>query len=273
MSQVHELILKLKDLLVLIEEYDTAKAEKDSAEQALQSSSLMPTNLSNFDAAHLEAFIEEKIGPRPEEPGGFIRILVPIYLIQKGRFNAAYAAYEKLRPLAEAAYRETFQSERERLQALDETEKAKKIQAAEEYFSVAKSNLKAAQTRLNEDSTLSSSLKQRDIVTQLISFLEEGRADDLKEAVNLYYDEKRKDEEAEKAEAYRQEMKALEEEKVRAAQAAEEYQRMQYEEAQQAVFYAKQAADAAQDAAYAAQDAAEAAENAQFNQLYSTDDL
>ncbi len=56
-------------------------------------------------------------------------------------------------------------------------------------------------------------------------------------------------------------MLALEEEKVRAAQAAEEYQRLQYEEAQQAAYYAQQAAEAARDAA-------ETVESAQYDKLY-----
>ncbi len=43
-----------------------------------------------------------------------------------------------------------------------------------------------------------------------------------------WYNEKRKDAEEAKAEAHRQEMKALEEERVRAAKSAEDYAMLQY---------------------------------------------
>ncbi len=84
-------------------------------------------------------------------------------------------------------------------------------------------------------------------------YFEDHRADTLKEAINLWYDEKRKDEEEAKAEAHRQEMKALEEKRVRAAQAAEEYAYMQYMAALDTAESARQTADRAQIAADAAQ--------------------
>ena len=75
---------------------------------------------------------------------------------------------------------------------------------------------------LAEDSTVNQKFKEAEIVQQLIEFFEEGRVESLKEAINLWYDEKRKDEEEERAEAHRQELLELEAERVRAAQAAEE---------------------------------------------------
>ena len=258
MSQAQELLIKLKALLHIIEEYDLASQERVEAQQALSSPSLEPSHLKDFDAAHMEQFIKEKIGTRPTEPNGIIKILVPVYLSKKSQYAAAHATYEKIRPLAEAAYRETYQTQREELRIQDEVEKTSLIKTARSRLEAAKVRVVNVEEKLRADDTVSVSLKKKDTIERLISYLEEGRADNLKEAVNLFYDEKRKDAEAQKADAHRKEMKALEEEKVRAAQAAEEYQRLQYEEAQQATRYAQQTA-------MAAQDAAEAAEKAQYN--------
>ena len=112
---------------------------------------------------------------------------------------------------------------------------------------------------------LSGKLKRKEIVITLLEYFADHRADSLKEAINLWYDEKRKDEEEAKAEAHRQEMKALEEEKVRAAQAAEEYAKMKYEEARDAAEYARQAAEDAQEAA-------DAAQRMEWNQQFNTYD-
>lgn len=260
MIQKQELLSNLRELLNIITEHDEAKAEVDIAQQKLQSSDIYTTHLETFDADHLEPFIEEKIGPRPVEPSGLIKILVPVYLIQKSQYDAAIATYEKLRPLAEAAYRETFHTERETLRLQDETESAENVEKAKKQLDLSIQRRDEATTKLNLNNTISSSLKQKCIVERLVSYLEEGRADDLKEAVNLYYDEMRKDEEARKAEAHRQEMKELEEEKVRAALEAAEYQKKQYEEAERAAYYAERAAEQAEEA----RKAAETANNSSF---------
>lgn len=260
MSQVQDLVSRLKELLNSIKEYELAEQENIYAEKSLSLHSPLPSHLKDFDDSHMESFIAEKIGTRPVEPNGIIKLLVPLYLIQKSQFDAANATYEKMRPLAEAAYRETYQSERDNLRAQDKKESDEIISAAKNRISATKESLMQAKERLAANTTLSDSLKHSYIVNKLISYLEEGRADDLKEAVNLYYDEKRKDEETRKAEAHRKEMLSLEKEKVRAAKAAEEYQRLQYEEAQEAAFYAQQAAEAAQDAD-------DTAKSIQFDQL------
>lgn len=257
MSQVQELLSKLHTLLKTINEYNLASQKMVKAEKNLMASTLHSSRLRDFDSIHMEQFIEEKIGPPPTEPNGLIKLLIPVYLIQKSQYDSAHATYDKIRPLAESAYREAFYSEREALRIQDEEEENTKLKEARKALDAAEAKVKEIKQKLDSDSTINSSLKKKEIIEKLILYLEEGRAESLKEAINLFYDEKRKDEEALKTEKHRKEMLALEEEKVRAAQAAEEYQRMQYEEAQQAAVYAQQAA-------FAAQDAAEQAKNNHF---------
>ena len=90
-------------------------------------------------------------------------------------------------------------------------------------------------------------IKRIPIIEKLIRYFEDKRVDTLKEAVNLFYDEKRKDEEQAREEEHRKQMRELEEERVRAAQSAEDYARMQYDEACNAAEYSRRAAEIAEE--------------------------
>ena len=252
---------ELRYLSELLKELDMAETEERLARRALDPSFLQSKHLENYDKNHLEEYIKEKIGEKPIEPDGPIKLLLPVYLIQKAQYDAAIANYIKMRPLAEASYREEFHKKRDELRIMDNEEEEQRLTEGKKRLEVAEERLVCAKEKVSSNTTVSGSLKQKQIIDCLISYLEEGRADNLKEAVNLFYDEKRKDEEAKKAEAHRQEMLALEEEKVRAAQAAEKYQRLQYEAAQDAAYYAQQAAEEAREAA-------DTVESMQYDRLY-----
>ncbi len=272
MGQNKELIEKLKNLLSVLQEYDAAKQEKELADSWLNSDRLQTHNLENFDDSHLEEFVEEKIGKEPVAPGGLIVLALPVYLVQKAQYDSAIANYKKMRPLAEAAYREAYHDQREELKKKDQEEYEKNLDEAKKRVSLAEKRLKKAKDAYAAEDTVSESLKKTEIIEKIVLYLEEGRADDMKEAVNLYYEEQRKDEEARKADEHRKKIIELEEEQVRAAQAAEEYAAMQYEEAQQAKMYAMEAADAARDAANDAASAVDAANNAQYLYIDNSDE-
>lgn len=80
--------------------------------------------------------------------------------------------------------------------------------------------------RLAQDCGLHSSYQEAYCVGCLLRFLETGRSDSLKEAINLYEQEKREDARDEAAERHRREMQrqaaAIYEETVRSADAAED---------------------------------------------------
>ena len=211
-----------------------------------------PSKLKKFDDEHKDAFITGRIGPKPIKPSGVIKLAIPVYLVKKSKYETAIANYDRMYPLAEATYREKYASERAQLAEEDKNEKQQAISSQETTVAVIQKKYETAKAAFEDNDLLSDRLKSKDIVSQLIEFFEDHRADTLKEAINLWYDEKRKDEEEAKAEAYRQEMLELEEERVRAAQSAEEYARMQYEEARDAAEYARQAADDEKEAADAA---------------------
>ena len=229
-----ESLAALKHLLSLIEEENNKKYEYFSAQERLKkATNSYATRLGAFDDAHKPRFIANKIGEKPVKPNGLIKLVVPVYLSQKKKYIEAKEFYDRAYPLAEAAYREKYKDERNVLATQDKVEQAEAITRAQTNVEIAKKNYELAAQVVVEDCTVNQKFKEVEIVLQLITFFEEGRVDSLKEAINLWYDEKRKDEEQERTEAHRQKLLELEEERVRAAQEAEEYAREAAEMARQ----------------------------------------
>ena len=244
-----ESIKKLNELLQIIKNYEYAENTYQNANKSLNKAKYnYQSKLSKFDNEHKDKFIADKIGMRPSKPHGAIKLAVPVYLIKKSKYQNDKENYNRMYPLAEAAYREKYAAERNRLADADRIEQANDIKDKEAKLAISKSELETAKIALDSIDFLSDKLKSKEIVVQLIDYFKDHRVDTLKEAVNLWFDEKRKNDEEEKAAIHRQKMLELEEERVRAAQSAEEYARRKYEEACLATEYARQAAANAQDA-------------------------
>ena len=249
-----EALENLNGLLQLIKEYESAESILKSVEKSLdETKHNYQSKLKKFDDLHKESYIYGKIGPKPQKPEGGIKALLPGYKIKMSKYMEDVKSYDQKHSLAESAYKKRYAVERKRLEEEDESEKKKDITIKEEKVKNASEKYEKAKRALEENEFLSGELKAKKNVVKLIEYLMNHRADTLKEAVNLWYDEKRKDEEEAKAAADRKKLIELQEEQTRAAQAAEEYAKMQYEEACNASFYASQAADDAREAKETAQ--------------------
>lgn len=245
-----QLINNLNDLLSEIEKMEVLQnSERIAADNCSEVRNHYPFKKDAFDKEHKDSFILEKIGAEPVKPHGIIKIIVPMYIIQKNRYRVQVQNYDKLYKLAEQLYYETFSDELTELERTDKEEQAEAISKAERHHKECMDKLETCCENIKQNTLLDDSIKSKEIVTKLIDYLKIGRADNLKEAINLYFDERRKDEEEKRAELHRYEMIELEKERVRAAQAAEMYQQMQYEESQRAADEAERAAEYARQAA------------------------
>ena len=245
-----ELIINLKSLLALIEELEVLQQNVKVAEaNCFEVRNNYPFKKDAFDKEHKDSFITEKIGEKPVKPHGIVKLAVPVYIAKKNKYKTQAKNYDELYKLAEQLYYETFSDELTDLEQKDKAEQADAIIKADQYHKECLYNLEKCQNNISRNTLLDDSLKTKEIVTKLIDYLKIGRSDNLKEAINLYFDEKRKDDEQKKAEQHRNEMIELEKERVRAAQAAEMYQQMQYEELQRAADEAERAAEYARQAA------------------------
>ena len=239
-----EAVERLQLLIDEIDEFEFASLDLPVAEAELEDAKNRHFSyLADFDKQHKAAFIKERAGNKPKRPNLATILIVPVYRSQKARYKEENAEYKKRLSDAEEAYKKHYSDERKKLKEQDASERAIAIRDAENALSTARNAYTIAKDNLDNDGLLSTKMKTRAVACKLLEFFEDGRVDTLKEAINLWFDEKRKDEEEARVEAYRQEMKKLEEERVRAAQSAEEYASMQYFEVADAADYARQAAE------------------------------
>ena len=228
--------------------------EKEKCADSLEKSNTNIADIQNhflgklydYDQIHKEAFITENLGMPPTEPKGLIKFVVPVYLSKKSKYKKTLQKYQKLYPLAESAYRNEYRTERNALEQQDELEKEKALHSIREKTTVLKKHHDEIMKAIEFDNTLSDRLKKKEIVSEILGYFDDGRVSTLKEAVNLWYDEQRKSEAERKEDEHRERLIVLEEEKLRAAQATEEYQKRQCEIVEQAAQYAKEAAENAQ---------------------------
>ncbi len=245
-ESVNQLISLLKDL-------EAQRREKNALDRAISNrQSVLNTfrsKLESFDDSHKSSYIADKIGSEPIKPRGLIKLAVPIYMAKKSKYEKAIAEYRKQYPLAEKAYYYDYQAERAALQETAEQEKKDAVAAAEAEYRRADQAYKEYSNSVRTNTIISEKYKKIEIVSILIDYLRDGRADSLKEALNLWHDEELKRVEMEKAEAHRAEMLRIEQERLEAAQEAAEYQRLAYYAAQDAADSAKEAAEEASRAA------------------------
>ena len=89
----------------------------------------------------------------------------------------------------EESYYVEFKEIRERIASEEAAERAAAILQAEERVTSAKESLRLAKEKLVENDLLSVKLKKVSVVTTLLEYFHDKRADSIKEAVNLYYEE------------------------------------------------------------------------------------
>lgn len=243
----------INQLITLKKDLETQRHEKDLLDRAISIRNSIQytfrTRLDLFDETHKSAYISDMIGSEPIKPRGLIKLAVPVYLVKKSNYDKAIVEYRKQYALAEKAYYFDNQSTRADLQETAEKEKREAIAAAEAEYQRSDLAYKETSSRVIANTIVSEKYKSIEIVTALIDYLRDGRADTLKEAINLWHDEERKRVEMERAEAHRAEMLRIEQERLEAAQEAAEYQRLAYYAAQDAADSAKEAAEEARRAA------------------------
>lgn len=91
-----ELLEGLQSLLLLIQKEkrtDAILSEKTVLlKMALKQS---PARLLDFDHKHKDRYIHAKIGGSPQKPYGAIKLVVPVYLAKKNKYEKAYDEYQK----------------------------------------------------------------------------------------------------------------------------------------------------------------------------------
>ena len=186
----NECVQVLKELLTQLERLSAVEKELQEAQESLSLLRKKPLSaVSDFDDAKKEEYIESRIGRAPDAPKGAIKLAVPMYLSKKKAYKKAYADYIIRHQEAEKAYYTEFKDIREKLESEEKASVAFEIQRAEQTLSGIKVDYQIAETSLNNNTIVSAKLKDKAIITTLIEYFRDQRVDNIKEAVNLYFEE------------------------------------------------------------------------------------
>lgn len=229
-SKLYELLNNLKAKESISSELSIAKIVLSQVETTFES------QLQAFDTEHKDAFIHARIGMPPKKPS---RVVL---LLQKGKYTNLAEEYQKKYALVEKDYFLANKEKREELREADQIALAKEKEKARERVQTLEAELAELEPLIAADDTVIDTYKRVPIIALFITYFETGRVDTVKEAINLMFDERRKDEEAQKAEKYRAEMLDLEKKRLAAEKERLEQEKRRAEAAEDAADYAMLAA-------------------------------
>ena len=204
-----------------------------------------------FDSTHKSNFIASKAGDKPVKPTKALAILVPVYVKKKKEYEAELEKYNSAVQSAEKEYYITFEKERNALIEADNNEREAAIQELSARLEDSKSKLEEIVILIEKEDIVGRSLKNIFDVQLLVEIFDNKRADTIKEAVNVLFEDK-----------HRKRMEELQEEHVRLTQEAKDAAESAADSAEEAIKIAKEALDRADEAYNKAQEAYREAEDA-----------
>lgn len=196
-----ELLSELNNLMDQIDECEDAEAEYEEVSKIVVHRP-HPSRLEKFDEKEKNNYIISVAGNAPEQPE---KSLIGSKTKQK-KYEEQLEQYNEAVKKAEADYETKFASERSALKQKDEIEYneiKKNINSKKEK---AKIRLEEAKKNLNNNNLLGTDMKNGDTVETLYSYVINHRCDSLKEAVNLFFEEKRTEENHMKEDEFRKKL-------------------------------------------------------------------
>ena len=216
--------------------------------------------LDQFDSEHKRVFVLKKVGDAPIKPVKVLAIVVPVYKKKKKEYEENLARYNEAVCAAEEEYYTTFGEEREALRQADNKEREDAIQEITSELDKVRNKLDEITKTIEAEDIIGVSLKNVADVQLLIDIFDNRRADTIKEAVNILFEDK-----------HRKRMEELQELHVCLTKEAKEAAENAEDSAREAIRIANEAMERADEAYSKAQSAYEAAEN-NYNGTYGDDD-
>lgn len=245
-----KMIDELYQLNDKIDRVNVAKKNFEKAKKQLsESKKVIPKSVENFDRNNRESYIRKQIGAEPIKPGGIVKLAVPKYIAQKKEYKKKLEEYNQRYCEMSKKYYIEFADTRNRLEINEKEKISKGIKQAESEKIKAQKEFEIANNELNSDTLLSEKLKEKEIISDLIEYFNEGRAETMKEAINIYYEEK-----------HRRELETIAKEQARLTKEAREIALQAANDAKKASDRADEAYDRADEAYHKARDAYSKAE-------------
>lgn len=183
------IIETLQELKKLVIQYETAVDNFEQSKILLKNAKeYQPTRLKNFDEEYLPKFIEESIGEKPKDFGK----VDPRKYFKKTtqKKEKVIEEYNQKLKFAKEEFYKKYSEKRELFNKYDCQEKEEKIYIAQEKFDSTKNVLEKESQKIDSVGVLPRMLMSSIIIDKLISYFDNWRTDNLKDAINLYFDEK-----------------------------------------------------------------------------------
>ena len=203
----------LRSLLEMVSKYEEISRLVSEREERLEKLETTTPNLDAFDREYKPAFLADYVGQPPKDVPtigkvgmgiGFFPALITQTQVQKHRERN----YAKRESEAESIYEERYKTEREERAELDKKYREEETKRISSELMLLLGQQKELKNNIAQNTVIADKFKTSDILQKFLSYVEEGRANDIKEVINIYYDERYKEEEAQKSEEFRK--KAIE---------------------------------------------------------------
>lgn len=243
--QNNETLQQLNQLYNHLVLFNAEKIQLASAKQALSDARIKPlTSVSDYDKEHKAKYIIDRIGEEPVKPNKALVLAVPLFIKKKKEYEEKIDSYKKAYTIIENEYYQKHRKIREEIATKEKEEKENLINEAQNRFDEIYIRYEKYKSLVESCTLVSEKLKSEENIKTIIEYFEDGRADTIKEAINLLYEEK-----------HRQRVEALTREQLELTQKISNT-------AQEALSTAEDALSAANDAMNLAREAYDLAENA-----------
>lgn len=265
----NEELAALRLLRERIRACDRAREETEQAAERLRKAETRrPVAVEDFDRAHKETYVISQIGRAPVRPRETVEVTV-VDRTRK-RFEKDFADYKKKYERFSEAYYEDYAEQRGKLEEEEQARIAEGVENSKQEYEEILAREESAKQVLDADDTLGDDFKTLDTVDVLIGYIQDRRADSVKEAMNLYFTEehrRRLEELAKEQIRITEEAKAIAREAALSAENAAKSALKAAQRADEAVEQAKRATEKAEEAMKKAQDALDEADSVYIEAL------
>ena len=202
-------ITELKDLLELLVVKESKERVLRDLQNELNSNYDSKFNsLVKFDNNNKAKYISTQIGEKPIyiEP----KLKLPNFINRaKEEYQAKLKKYNEEYKKAEIEYYEVFKEARQRLKNEDEFNKNECYSKVKENYSKKEKELKILLNEIEKTKIIPKAYWNRNAISKIVTYFANNRVDTMKEAINMFHEEKRLGEERELAQKHREKIENM----------------------------------------------------------------
>ena len=207
--QAINILKELKELQQLLNLKETKETLLSDVQKALNADyDKVFCKLEQFDSVMKKNYISSKTGEKPVYVAPKLRL--PNFIKRaKDEYQAKLDKYNETYKQTEQEYYYCFKEKRAKLKNEDERDKTEYINQLREKQFKAEKELEYILNSLETTTIISKTYWKEIVVLKIISYFENNRVDTMKEAINMFHEEKRLEEEKELAQKHREKIEKM----------------------------------------------------------------